>query len=190
MGKYDKFFELRAGFTPLQIFEEYAIVSDPEFKTAIEEYCAEQDCEAFIDYLPERDEWVFHTLMDIRASLKWERKIAERFKAPNPPAKHQVLVAEIAQQLVLQGISFSTEFPCYGGYIDLLTDDAIYEVKSLLNTQQVNMGVGQLLHYRYYIDRPNLILAGLPCYQTEQLKPFCQSLGISIVELKGNKNGT
>ena len=63
----------------------------------------------------------------------------------------RLFVDAICQTLERKGISYQREVSTPVGFIDVLTDDTLYEAKHWSN---IKHAVGQILFYGYYFPRP------------------------------------
>lgn len=71
-------------------------------------------------------------------------------KKPGRPEKK--LEALIGKSLEDQGISVRYQVPCSAGIADIVTPDAIYEVKTDLYSNKLFEAIGQVLIYRQLIN--------------------------------------
>lgn len=79
-----------------------------------------------------------------------------RLNIQKPKQPHERLfVDSICRTLEEKGVSYQREVPTPVGYIDVLTDDTLYEAK---HWSGVKHALGQILFYGYYYTRPNNVI--------------------------------
>jgi hypothetical protein len=90
----------------------------------------------------------------------------------------------LVETLEADGRHVRRQVQCYAGIADVVTEEAIYEVKLDLSRPNIFQAVGQVLLYRQAIN-PNLkpYIAGRDSYDNGQLLSFCEELGIGVVTL-------
>ena len=69
------------------------------------------------------------------------------------------------------------------GIIDVLTDNTIYELKSVLTNSVLLGGVGQLLIYNQALPRRNLVLVSQTSIASKECLEMASNLGILVVAL-------
>jgi hypothetical protein len=125
------------------------------------------------------------------------KEFADQQPAPNsppkPPLEEETELA-IAQSLEVQGIPVQRQVPCPSGRADIVTPDAIYEVKRELDTSTVFSAIGQVLIYRQEINpQAKAYVVGYKhtgefrAKQVTSLKVTAKSLGIEILFWDGKK---
>ena len=79
-----------------------------------------------------------------------------RLLVQKPKNPHERLfVDNICQTLERKGVSYEREVSTPVGYIDVLTDDTLYEAKHWSN---IKHAIGQILFYGHYYPRPKNII--------------------------------
>lgn len=89
----------------------------------------------------------------------------------------------VAARLQAAGIAYQRQVRVASGVIDILTPDAIYEVKTFLTRDDLLKGVGQLMVYRAETeggDVLRLVLVGRSTRETGPLLPVLAKLGIEV----------
>ncbi|MCA6430302.1 MAG: hypothetical protein IM613_12785 [Cytophagales bacterium] len=67
----------------------------------------------------------------------------------------RLFVDSICKTLEEKGVLYQREVPTPVGYIDVLTDDTLYEAK---HWSGVKHALGQILFYGYYYPRPSYVI--------------------------------
>ncbi len=72
-----------------------------------------------------------------------------------------------------------------GGIADVVTNDAIYEVKKTLTTRDLHHAIGQLISYSHLSKGKELFIVTEHNPLGQVAIDICQSIGITIIEFKG-----
>lgn len=135
----------------------------------------------FVDFDRELG-WVFHTLLT-PDGLKSEKRIAERFRSKKEaPAKAEAAIeASLALLLAEQGKAPRRQVACAAGIADIVTNEAVYEVKAVLSRDAMFSAVGQVLMYRAAIN-PALLAIVVGRSPDLSLSRFAKSLGVGVMD--------
>jgi len=77
-----------------------------------------------------------------------------KLQKPKKPRERE-FVDTVCRDLELKGVSYQREVKTPVGYIDILTDDCLYEAK---HWADIKHAVGQILFYGFYHPRPRYVL--------------------------------
>jgi len=89
---------------------------------------------------------------------------------------------DFAEYLQSQGKEVQREVKCLAGVADIVTDDAIYEIKNTLTAKSIFEAIGQVLVYRFCI-KPDAraIIVGRYAEDVDKLRITVESMGIEII---------
>lgn len=99
-----------------------------------------------------------------------------------PKGKEKRLELEFGKLLSDQGIAVKHQVKCAHGIADIVTDDAIYEIKASLSRSNIFRAASQVLLYRNCINpEAKAIIVGYPHPKEPIDTDFVASLGIEII---------
>ncbi len=165
--------------TPQQLFADLTYLGhgDKAAQTAraVEEYCVARGYEALIDY-DEEVGWVFHALVTPHWSV-FRKPISEHFAT-----SERGLQRQITTRLRLQGYNPKMEVSCSTGRADIVTDDAVFEVKHLLTRDELSRAIRQVKRYRDAIDpcKRAIVIGKESTEDIDDLIRFAQSEGVEV----------
>jgi hypothetical protein len=154
---------------------------DPEWKDRIFRECIEQGHIALIDYKDDMG-WVFHTLYPPDGTVS-RKDIAIQFAALSENVKDERgLEDRIVKSLKAQGHRVRRQVYCRAGIADIVTNDAVIEVKYYLSSDKLFEAVGQVLMYRHVINpsaRAVIVVASIDRHAPVEV---ARELGVEIIE--------
>jgi hypothetical protein len=166
--------------TPMFLFEEYSLL-DEDLKNDIKRYCIEREWIPFIDYDPDFNSWVFHSIT--HGNMIWKKPIAKKYEALDEyrVGSEAKLEREFAAHLRNLGISVQTQVRCDCGIADVVTENRIYELKYRLDRASFFQALGQVLLYRQSIN-PNADVT-LVCKVSivPELHQFAKNMGVQVL---------
>lgn len=172
---------------PRAIFEDHTYLDTKEDVTKIEEHCMAYGCFALINYDEELGCWVFHTLLTEDGLKSVKLELAERFVQKVGASKSEKeLEDDIARSLAENGLTVHRQVSCVDGIADIVTNDAIYEIKEPLTRDSFFKAIGQVLIYRNAL---NPRLRAVIVYQTaigniKSIHKEAEQLGIEVLQWK------
>jgi hypothetical protein len=87
-----------------------------------------------------------------------------------------------SDKLRQQGVAVRQQVRCPGGIADIVTPDAIYEVKAELTYQGMRHAIAQVLAYRVYINpRAKVYVVGCQPKAGAVASHLAQSLGVGVI---------
>lgn len=105
-----------------------------------------------------------------------------REKKEKKPAREKRIEREFGKRLSDQGIPVKYQVQCEYGIADIVTPNAIYEVKAALSRSDIHKATSQVLLYRKCIN-PNAkaVIVGCP-YDNEKVEiELAQALGVDVI---------
>lgn len=125
--------------------------------------------------------FVYHTLLSPDGT-KSRKNIAERFERNGQVSRVEAdIEGRLFNLLKEQGSNPVRQFHCSGGIADIVTDDAIIEVKALLDRRSVISAIGQVFTYRQCIVQSlKPFIAGKKCKDFDAEK-ICKPIGIGVI---------
>src|SRR5690349_21635729 len=91
--------------TPYELFCEFTFIASEESKREFERHCLAAQHLAVIERETPDGFWLWHTLVDLKAQMKWEKPLADRFRQPSTrKSLERQLVATIARTLRTHGM--------------------------------------------------------------------------------------
>lgn len=84
------------------------------------------------------------------------------------------------ERLVDMGLNVKRQVQIGAGVVDIITDEAIYEVKYKLDRDSVFRGTGQLMIYSQHFKDKSLRMVGLEHSDLKILRPYLRRLGIHV----------
>ena len=171
-----------AELMPMDLFADITLLNE-EDKQPIFDYCSERNHLAYIDYHPKYERWAFHTLVDLSAHMVFRKPIAD--ECVSREGKPRICEADIEEAFVKylekEGRAPQRQVRCKAGIIDILTDDAIYEVKRDLDRSSIITAIGELLLYQKAVPRNNLVIVGRNHHSLASLQHYLDTLGIKVI---------
>ncbi len=115
-----------------------------------------------------------------------EQHPASPAKNCRPPKNEKSLEATFGEYLKKQGISVSHQVICDAGIADIVTPDAIYEIKDTLDREAIFSAIGQVSIYRQQINpTAKAFVVGRPFPMAEKAKDAittaAAALGVEII---------
>lgn len=166
--------------TPQQLFVDLTFIGHgneaEQTVRAVEEHCVARGYEAIIDY-DEEVGWVFHTLMTLNWSI-FRKPISRHFGPDERGLQHQIVT-----RLRLQGHNPKMEVSCGVGRADIVTDDAVFEVKCTLTRSEMLKAIHQVKRYRDVLDpdKRAIVIGKESTEDVNDLIRFAQSEGVEVV---------
>lgn len=154
----------------------------------VEAHCSDREALAFIDCHPDKG-WVFHSLYELNTFGIRKKKISDLFvvaKTRRDEKTELDLENSLAQKLSERGYFVRRQVSCASGIADIVTEEAVYELKVSLTRHRVFEAVGQVLLYRQDIN-PSLraVIAGPKSHENiDTLLATVSRLGIEIEVLE------
>ncbi len=171
----------RSSIPAMHWFDEFTFLGNNEdAKQRIVRDCVGQGYVPIIDYDSELG-WVFHSLNCPGGAIS-KKSIALRFEIEVSQEKLEAqLESLIVEELAVRGDNPRRQVRCAAGTIDILTDNAVYEVEFQLHRSKVFEAVGQVLLYRQAVD-PSLraVIVGNWASNSASLIPFAEKLGVEV----------
>lgn len=166
------------------LFADCTYITQDEYVQHIKSLCIAQGYIPFIDFDPEMNWWVWHSMQcpDFTISKK---RIAAKFEndPKTSPRTEKKLERAIVNHLRKSGIEAKCQVRCAAGIADIVTPDAVYEVEQTLSRQKIFEAIGQVLLYRACINpHAKAIIAGYGASDLNTLKPYISSLGVEVLE--------
>jgi hypothetical protein len=125
------------------------------FKRRIEQHCEERGFIACIDFHEELG-WLFHTMFQPDGSMMRKETVWHWLKSKTSytpaPANETKIKNQLADRLRQEGRTVQTEVRCEAGVADIVTEEAVYEIKWEFNRSKLYEAIGQVLLYRQAID--------------------------------------
>jgi hypothetical protein len=181
---------LTEGLRPYSIFIDMNLLGKDEHGKAaaeiIEAHCMDRGAVALIDKHP-RYGWVFHTLYAGDPLRAYKKKISSFFFQQNRKQREikteRGIEVALARQLRKQGHKVQRQIQCESGIADVVTEEAVYEIKFTLTRSRLFEAIGQVLIYRQAIN-PNLkaVVLGKPPKdgKIEEIIDCAQRLGVEV----------
>jgi hypothetical protein len=103
-------------------------------------------------------------------------------KHETPLKKEKRLEREFGENLASQGIPVQYQVPCEYGIADIVTPDAIYEIKASLARSTLHKAISQVLLYRNCLNpSAKAIVVGYPYRQQPVDIHLANSLGVEVI---------
>jgi hypothetical protein len=170
------------------LFADITHIDDQHMAERIQRHCLKQGVIPLIQQDPNTGGYVFHTLYPADGTVS-RKAIAKQFEhqAIKSISTHERRVersveAQLADDLRQAGHIVKRQQHCAAGRADIVTEEAIYEIKHRLTRNQMFEAVGQVLTYRQAID-PNLrpVIVGRPDRETRDLIAPVAALGVEVI---------
>src|SRR5258705_3554710 len=112
--------------TPMFLFEEYSFL-DGDLKDDVKRYCIERGYLPFIDFDPDLQRWIFHSIT--HGNLIWKKPIAAKYEALDDSrlGLESKLERDFSAHLRSLDISIQTQVRSDSGIADIVTENTIYE---------------------------------------------------------------
>jgi len=111
-------------------------------------------------------------------------KTREELRVPKEPVDktEKRIEKAFAATLTTQGIPVQHQVKCEAGIADIVTPDAIYEVKASLTRSSIQKGIAQVLAYRACINpSAKVAIVGYPHKKQPVDFEFAQALGVDVI---------
>ncbi|HEX3051053.1 MAG TPA: hypothetical protein VHP83_10400 [Aggregatilineaceae bacterium] len=160
-------------------------------KDMIDDHCFKHDAVPCIDY-SEKWGWVFHTLYVLNpAVLAYKKHIAAEFKVElsRRDVKTEAQIErDLAARLRKHGHQVKRQVRCTAGVADIVTEEAVYEIKRSLTRDHIFSAIGQVLTYRQAInpDLHPIVIGPASTEYITDLIHLARKFGVFIVPLKTN----
>ncbi len=170
------------------LFLDITYISDPDMAEKIQRHCVKHGAIPIIQQDQTTGMYVFHTLYPADGTVS-RKKIAEQFEqhairaiSVREARDERSIEMQLAQELRQAGHVVKRQHRCAAGIADIVTEEAIYEIKHRLNRNQLFEAVGQVLVYRKAID-PSLrpVIVGRLDRDTGNLIACIGELGIETI---------
>ncbi|EFH86598.1 hypothetical protein [Ktedonobacter racemifer] len=123
----------------------------------------------------------------ILAMLKGQNKtleevLEENVKAEKPRGKEEKLEKEFGAKLTAQGIPVQYQVRCEHGRADIVTPDAIYEIKASLSRSTLHKAIAQVLLYRDCINpSAKAVVVGYPHRKEKVDVAMANRLNVEVI---------
>jgi hypothetical protein len=109
-------------------------------------------------------------------------------KKPLQRKKEKMIEASYLQTLLTQGINARSQVSCKYGVADIVTPDAIYEIKGTLSKSSLQQAIGQVLIYRSCIN-PSAKAFVIGCLDGRNNVDITmgEALGVEVIVWKNQK---
>lgn len=168
--------------SPMSLFDDITDLYTDEWVHRISKHCLANGYVAGIDYDPENQCWMFHTLYCPDGTVS-KKRIASKFVQSTSAQIEARIENEICAHLEWNGHIVRRQVRCKAGIADIVTIDSIYEVKAVLDQRSIHQALGQVLLYRQCLGvRLMPFIAGPPSTHIHGLKRHLSNLGVAVLE--------
>ncbi|WP_119073118.1 hypothetical protein [Aggregatilinea lenta] len=176
---------------PYSLFADMTYLGEGERGRAcadiVEAHCFAHDAVAAVGQ--NRDGmWIFHTLYDFSTDLTYRKPISKLFEndSPREAKNERAMETAFAKRLRRAGHAVERQVPCAAGVADIVTEEAVYELKGQLSRSNFFTAVGQVLLYRQAINpalRPVVVGRTASGEHLDPLIRYAEALGVEVLIL-------
>jgi hypothetical protein len=121
------------------------------------------------------------------AAKAWADQHPDPNSQDHPQRNEKAIEIALGQSLEEQGIPVRYQVACDAGIADIVTPDAIYEIKDTLDRTSIYSALGQIIIYRQQINpQAKTFIVGRPsptmrAKQREAIISSAQAMGVEII---------